>query len=483
MTQKSPITLLLIPAAPLLFLILSTSFDLIPSIGVFNGKRLLESITLAAVFGLTLAIPRARHELAIQAGLIPRWVGVCLLVLFTLGMASALRFPHPGYGIADVTTLALMVLAMLIVAAIRRHTGEQFDRLVLGGIAAIGIIVAVQELMGLVAGWVMGVEFSYSTMLVRFAHPRFYNQLQSWSMLLLAALPLVFLKYRNMRFWAVCLLGLQWCLLVMSGGRGSMISLVTALLIIGLVVKKSRRSWLGIQVAGILLGAVLYALIFAGHDRLAPEGGSFVEQSVGRQIFHTTGRSHLWQLAVVDATAHPLLGAGPMRFNCAGDARFPAHPHSFPLRILSEWGIPAFMLLVLVCAWLGWRMLRNLAEEDGRAHPSIVLRSMLAASVVAAGLHACLSGLLTMPASQVMAFLICGWLLGAQGTGLAEKPVRNPLAWSLCILALLGSIGILGFNVHEIRNMDYRVSNLVDETVANPRYWQYGRACRYVYSQ
>lgn len=481
MTRKGQLSLLFIPAVPGLFLILTSGFELLPSIGIFNSKRLLESVALIGILGFTLANPAARTGLAWQLSSVPRWIAMSLLVLFALGLISALRFPHPGYGIADVSTLALMVLAMLIVAAVRQLTGENFDRLLLCTIAAIGVFVAWQELMGLLSGWIMGVEFSSSEMLIRFAHPRFYNQLQSWSMLLLAALPWVFPKRRNVKLWAVCLLGLQWCLLVMSGGRGSMVSLLAALLVVGLVTGNSRRSWAVIHAGGMFLGAVLYISILIGHHLLVPAGGDFVEQSVGRQLFHTTGRSHLWQLAVDDAVSHPLLGAGPMRFNCEGPAGFPAHPHSFPFRILSEWGIPSLLIVIVVSIFLGWRMFRYLIQEDRDPDHSIALKSMLVASVVAASIHACVSGLLIMPASQVMAILVCGWLLGMQQAAKCTSSTGKPTAMIMCIIALLGSLGILGFNVQELKEMDFRISKLADQPIAYPRYWQYGRVCQYSY--
>jgi len=477
----NPKTLLLIPGIPGLYLLVSSGYELFPVYGVFNTKRLLEPLVWAGISGLALASPLARGALARLLTTIPGWLAAGLLVMLLAGLASALRFPHPGYGIADVLTLAVMVSSMLVVAACRHLTGAGFDRLVLGFVAMLGIIVAVQEFMGLLAGWAQGFEQSYANMLIRFAHPRFYNQLQSWSLLLLATLPFVFPERRYMKRLAVILLGIQWALLIMSGGRGSFLSLVTALLLLAFLAPHSRQHWGKIHIGGFLLGGILYLLILAGHHFFVPGGGGFVEQSIGRELFHSTGRTHLWQMAMEDGLAHPLLGVGPMRFDCDGLAILPAHPHSFVFRILAEWGFPVLFIVLAMSGFLAWKIIGRAIDRERVLEQGDSLRSMLTASVFAAGIHACLSGLLTMPASQVMAVLICGWLLGLEAHGEAGARPGNTSAFLVCATSLLIALGIFGFNVSEIRQFESRTAQLQKASVANPRYWQHGRSCLYTY--
>ena len=114
---------------------------------------------------------------------------------------------------------------MPLVAACRSVAGPVFDRLCLFLVATLGLVVAFTELTGLIAGWSLGTEFGFEEMLVRFAHPRFYNQLQSWTLPLLAAVPLLFGKTLKHLVIAITLIGLQWAIVMMAGGRGTFIAL------------------------------------------------------------------------------------------------------------------------------------------------------------------------------------------------------------------------------------------------------------------
>ena len=206
-----------------------------------------------------------------------------------------------------------------------------------------------------------------------------------------------------------------------------------------------------------------------------------MEQSLGRAMMHTSGRSHLWSLAWEDAVVNPWLGAGPMRFDCAGPAIHPAHPHNFPLQLLAEWGFPATLLILAVCAYLGWALLRRLRLHPGSGDELHIMQTMLGAGVIAAALHACLSGILIMPASQVTAVLICGWVLGALPTTQAQPGTRRRLALLAVITGMVLCLGILAFSIDEIRHIEMRTEALRMAAPASPRFWQDGRVCLYSY--
>ncbi len=114
-------------------------------------------------------------------------------LFFLIGVISSLRLEHPAYALVDVSMLFVMMILIAVTAASRELSGGRFDKWAVLLLAAMGFAVAVQEFMGFVAGWVFGFEFELSTRhLMHFAHPRFYNQLQTWSIPILAAIPLLF---------------------------------------------------------------------------------------------------------------------------------------------------------------------------------------------------------------------------------------------------------------------------------------------------
>jgi O-antigen ligase len=470
----------LVPLSLGAFLLLTSAFDLLPQLGTYNAKRLLEVLLLPALMGTACLLRPLRNALAEQMAQIPLWVWSVLCLALSLGVVSALRHPFIFYGLVEPALLALLLACALIVAASRRVLGEAFDRLAIGIVALLGLVVATQELMGIVANWQQGLEYNYEAMLMRFTHRRFYNQLQTWSIPLLAGLPFVFGHSKKIGLLTVCLLGLQWCLLLVSGGRGSFISILFALVLAGLAAPGLRRRWGLLNSAGLVLGGLLFIAIHWGQQASTAGGGKYLEQSVQRPMFHSTGRTHLWRLAWRDFHSHPWLGTGPSRFHCDGNETYLAHPHNFPLQLLAEWGLPATLLIFLAFAWLAHRVHAQLRAPpaDGVGRDTLLLP--LSASVLAAALHANLSGLLIMPATQVMAMLVLGWLLGLLNPLQARLGTKTLLTCVLLGACLLCATAIATFSVLEVGSMNHRVAALTElDTPAAPRFWQHGRVCRY----
>jgi len=464
-----------------IFLTGTTGFDPFHEIGMFNGKRILEVSLFLLLMSVTLLNPYLRDSFAQVLAIVPRWIVFALVVAGLLGTISALRFEHPGYGLLDVAMLTLLVLGILATASARRISEDGFDRIALLIVIAIGLIAVVTELMGFLAAWMMGFEFSFNKMLVRFFHPRFYNHLQTFSIPLIAALPFVFGPSRKLKAVAVTLIGLQWFLLLVSGGRGSVVSLTAAFTLVALLIPSNRRAWLSIQFAGLVLGVVIFFGAMQVNQLVSSDGRQFVSQSIGRPMAHTSGRSHMWQISWHQVLAEPMLGTGPSRFSCDLSPKTVAHAHSFPVTIMAEWGFPAFILIMLVCIRLGWGLIfkcRKLQTGDARTD---ILIAMLGCSIIAGTIHALVSGVLIMPASQVMAVLICGWALGRLSVSKTLKPTGNKAAVLILATALVTAALVSNFSFGELKKMDLRTRQQSTQILMAPRYWQSGHSCSYFY--
>ncbi len=472
---------LLIPLLLGIYLVGTSGFSLLPEVGVFNGKRILELLLLLLILSVTVLNSRLRVSFRQLLGTLPRWAVYSLVLAGLAGTLSSLRFPHPGYGLLEVAMPVLMVLAVFATAAARRICSDSFDRMALLIVVALGLVAAITELMGLFASWMMGLEYQYNYMLVRFFHPRFYNQLQTFSIPLIAALPFIFGSSRKLKVIAVTLIGLQWCLVLISGGRGTTVSLVAAFTLSALLFPSNRRVWLGIHASGLILGVALFFSVLGFNQSVNPEGEQFVSQSIGRPMAHTSGRTYMWNVGWHQALEQPLLGAGPARFDCELNPAVAAHPHSFPVKLLAEWGFPAFVLVIAVCLWLGWRLVvKCRQEQDGQASSDILV-AMLGCSIMAATVHSLVSGVLIMPASQVMTILIGGWALGRLNVA-AMQTQASQLATVLTLAAgwvLAVSVGV--FSIHEYQKMDLRIHHPDRPAIREPRYWVHGHACNYVY--
>ena len=359
---------LAIPGLLGLFLVGTTGIEPLQQIGVYDGKRCLEVILMFLLLGGTLLNRNLRTTFGGFLSLLPSWVSIALSSALILGAVSALRFPYPGYGMLELAIPSLLIFCILATAASRRIAGGDFDRLALLVVCSTGVVAATTELTGLLVAWSLGSEFSFSQMLIRFSHPRFYNQLQTFSIPLIATLPFLFNSSRKLKTIAVILIGLQWFLIMLSGGRGSVVSLITAYMLAVLLFPSNRRAWLSIHFAGLALGFVLFFLVFTAIQSTIPGGEEFAEETIGRSLTNSTGRVQMWHSAWGQGLAQPLLGSGPSRFACGLHPAIPSHPHNFPMTLLAEWGFPAFGLIMAVCAWLGWSLIAKCRrEQDGRA--------------------------------------------------------------------------------------------------------------------
>jgi len=460
------------------YLLFTSAFYPLDFLSVFDAKRLLQLLLFMAVMIFALAWAPLRKASIEQLDRLTLSNRIILVVFFFIGFVSSLRLDHSAYALADVSMLLVLMILIAVTAASRDLSGPRFDKWAVVLLSITGFAVAIQELTGFVAGWVLGSEFSYDQALVHFAHPRFYNQLQTWSIPILAALPLIFPAKRSVKLICVALLGLQWFLVIGLAARGTVVSLFISMAFIALWLPGQRRFWLRYQLAGLLAGILIYSGMLFMNSHLIPssQSGEFFAHSVGRPMAHTSGRSMLWRLSIDDARKHPLLGSGPNHYACESEIVLPAHTHSFPFRILGEWGGIALLLVLLFTVTVGVAFLQTLKHGDRTTQKDSPLQAMLATSLIAGALHACLSGLLIMPASQVAFILVAGWNLSLHHQ--AHAGFRKRTAARLVLLCgLLLTSAMLVFAIREIPQLPTGTTYVESDGELNPRFWWVDKVC------
>jgi hypothetical protein len=507
------ISALLFPILFAVYLLVTSTTHLSDTLWQYDAKRMLQLYLLPALFLWVLLIPGLRVAFTRQVQRIPQWMGAALGLMFVLGVISAWYNSMPGlgfaYSLADVALLFLLVVAALAIAACRDVAGEWFDRIVIVLVAMLGVAVGLQELIGVWAAWSQGLEFNPRIALPHFSWPRFYNQVQSWTLPVVAALPILF--PRKPLVWLLCLLSLalHWYVVLATGGRGTAVAVTLAIVFAAALWPLARRQFLATHVTGLLCGALVYGLVVIGHGQFvdekpvvqapatssptiddqtvqpAPgkasrlpvdESGSFTSTLVGKRMSTSSGRTAMWRGSLRDTKAHPWLGIGPMNYACKGPVFRAAHPHSFPMQFVSEWGIPAFLLLLISSGFVAWRLVTALRANTGSNFHTSCLHVALATGLVAAAIHACLSGVLIMPASQVAGILVCGWLLG-------NLPISKPasvsghFARALLPVGLIGSLLFLWFAQEQIRQHEQSLEQTPTMDRLIPRLWQNGKVC------
>jgi O-antigen ligase len=441
---------------------------------------------------------------------IPDWLVWALLLVFTLGVVSVFHNArstlHALNSLSDVALYSTLVLAILVVAACRQVAGPWFDRTAIGLLSLTGLVVGVQELLGVLVSYSMGTEFNYRMSLLYFSHPRFYNQVQTWLIPMYVALPLIFSRQKLAVLVCLTILGLQWYIILMTGARGSFVSISTAILLAMILFPWLRRRMMLTQLAGLTLGAllfvgVLYSFNSGMLDPTSTEGsgqsrsfldlitgakdinydstgnpGSYLEQSIGRPMLSSSGRTEQWMDAVQNVVASPLLGIGPMNIACTEPSTF-GHPHNFALQLASEWGLPATMILSGIFLFLLWRLIRALRMDCFEDQSKKVLASLLLTGLLAATVHSCLSGVMVMPASQVTAVLIGGMLLGL--CPLEVQSTVRPNSYKFLVAGICLSTFLLAVGSYELATMKQREMKRPPMEMLAPRIWQDSKLCRF----
>lgn len=182
----------------------------------------------------------------------------------------------------------------------------------------------------------------------------------------------------------------------------------------------------------------------------------------------------MWSITMRDSRNHPLVGIGPMNYVCTHSERF-GHPHNFPLQLAAEWGLPVALTVCLIFLFLLWRLSWSIRRDEFDNPEDTVMAGLLCTGVLAAALHACLSGVMVMPASQVTGLLVCGMLLGLYPIAPQEKSAAA-LQWGF-IPGLLLAVGLLGLGAQELQTMESRAALLKPAATMWPRMWQDAKVC------
>lgn len=488
------------------YLLLTSTTTLIPGLWPYDAKRILQFAMLFILFMGPALNGRIRSEFCNLLAFTPGWIkGVLLAVLFWGALSALLNAQSLMHGLNSLSEVALftsLVLGVFVVASCRRIAGRNFDRLAIGMLAMTGLTVALQELLGALAAHNAGVDFNFRVSLLHFSWPRFYNQIQSWMVPALVTLPVLFV--RNRLAYAICalVLGLQWYIILMTGARGSFLSIGAAIGFAVIFLQPVRKRLVVWQISGFILGALIYSVVLLSfesdssqHFKMEPskpsvtedksealnntqkqgQNSSFFKQSVGKPMTTTSGRIGMWRMTLQDVRDHPLIGIGPMNYACTS-SKLIGHPHNFPLQLAAEWGIPAATAICLFAGILFWKTRRRILQNEYGNKEDKQVAGLLLTGVLAAGFHACLSGVLVMPASQVTGLLICGILFGLLAP--LRTVVTEPQAPWKIIPGLFLTLILIGVGCTELRTMEAR-SELLDSSESQwPRMWQDSKVCR-----
>lgn len=453
-----------------LTLFAATSLDWDADLAWYDQHRIdqIVLLSMAALGALTVW----RQDMVRTVACLPRWVRWALGWAFGLGLVSAAAAAYPRFAALEWATLLLLLGVALLLGEQARRGVVQFDiwasRLVVSLAAVIVLKLMASYLAALIAvGHLDTIMLFEGT----FSNRRFFGQVASMVVPLLAY-PLLKRDVTRIQRWGLyVLLAVWWMFIIVSGTRGTWAALGAAAAALALVAWCESHRWLRIQLLAAMAGVLLFALLFVWIPLWLGQGASIEDRLSNWATL--SGRDALWHLAWKQIVAHPWLGIGPMHL-AAIHNDFGAHPHNALLQLAAEWGIPATLMILLPVA-LGLIILLASLRHLVVSHSFILM--CLTASLLAASVQSMVDGVIVIPYTQVWLALIAGWALGVYGRDAAQiVPASRLIRVGMPTLTLLAFAALLNGVYPEIFNRAEATKVFVDSgnQLVPPRYWAVG---------
>lgn len=395
---------------------------------------------------------------------LPRRLVWALLALLALGLLSSSQAANPWMALRELLNFAGLAALAAVLASQRESALQLLPRAAALAVSAYALPVLGMALIGASQGLPLGADLP----LPGFANRRYFNHVQT------VALPLAvwgIASFRSPALRGLSVLGLlaSAVLLWITMGRGSLLALGAAIAVLALLSLRGRREARPLALgfaACLLLAAALAALLQALAKPLTQAAGLWNEPAA-LELGSDHSRFGLWLRAWEMAVQSPCLGAGPMHY-ALGNPYKAAHPHSLPLQLLAEWGLPASLIFGLLLVWLLAALLRRLAAASGQEFQQ---GACLLAAWAAVIVDSFVSGLWVMPVSQTWLAM----LMGLSWAWLSPTP-SGLRRWNLLPLLLSGAL--LLHCLPELRQLPSHVELVkrqLSGEVARPRFWFHGQ--------
>ncbi len=308
-----------------------------------------------------------------------------------------------------------------------------------------------------------------------FSNVRFFSDYQTFMLFLLPVAVSQLTRPNYIRVLAVLIVGFYFSLAFVAGSRSLV---VTHLLIhIGLLMILGRSYFDSIRqhIFYWCIGWILFIittwiipLVVLNFATSAPVASTLIRTD-------SSLRTELWAIAIQSILEHPLLGIGPMHFATLANP-IAAHPHNLILQFATEWGVPATILITIICGRIIWERINILSTSRGKLEnhaPQLAMASAGAALFV----QSMFAGALNYPVSQALAVIYFAYPYQQEfSTSLnsANKIGRviyikaiGFLAIAILTIALTNPLSI------KKRNLCYLETHWPSQHFA-PRFWQQG---------
>jgi putative inorganic carbon (hco3(-)) transporter len=315
-----------------------------------------------------------------------------------------------------------------------------------------------------------GVELKGKEVLF-FVHKRFFNHTQTWTLPILIGLLLFYLnknrKEKVAHIFIFILISFWWMLIFASGARGSFIALFSALLVILLFFRKDVFPFIKTAAGTSMVGGIFYYLFFRV---IASDGIPIIRTS-------DSGRFQMWERAIDLWLNEPLFGIGPLQYaKIINSTPYFSHPHNFYIQFLTEWGLIAFVSLVLML-FVFYKMIIGNFKNTHRNPANKIIYIAFVWAITSALIHASLSGVMHTPLSQIWLILICAWLIGHSKTtnkNSLSKYKNSKYGYIIYLILLIVLISIITNDISSLTSSYEEYLNKYSGHSLYSRFWEQG---------
>lgn len=329
-------------------------------------------------------------------------------IFLILASFSALLAQSPRYAITEVCVFTALSYFSILIARLYIKNKDIFIKRLIYAIWAAILLYLFAFYVGYISAIISKIPLPWPHPFTGFSNIRTFNQYQLWS-LGLASLPLLAFNLKNsLRYGLYIALTLWWVLLFYSASRGALLAWLVGIITIAAIYQKLAWPLIRLQLFNMATGFCAYFMLF----KLPPilNGSTLVTGTVLRET--TSGRLDLWHQAVILIKGSPWLGIGPMHY--AWHTTISAHPHNSVLQLAAEFGIPAALIMLAIAGYsfYGWIKKFSLEKVETANKLDKQLTVILLFTLITSAAYSLVDGVIVMPLSQVMMFMVIGLSFG-----------------------------------------------------------------------
>lgn len=444
----------------------------------FDSWRAIEIVMLMATISVSLATPPHRAMLASVLLRVPKSVIYSLFLALIFGTVSTVIASSTFLALVDIGHTVIWVLAVFSAASIlTAYRSLKLINLLLVLVVGFPLI---RVLTGIVAALSTDQPEILQDWWLPFSNPRFVSQALVWVVPVLCVGGITATASNGHKYLLRSAGTAGFLILLLAGGRGALLAIAASIAITLLLTRgKPTRSLASLSVFGHLITAAalhLGVVLVIG----AAESNVYLGEKLVRSGLSL--RDVLWARAIQLSVENPIIGIGPGHYAIFEGSGFTAaHPHSLPLQLVSEWGIPAAGGFGYAIVYSLWRLGRFIARDSATVHQERLLQA-LSISIFASAILSWFDGVLVMPWSLGLGFIVCGLAMSIviarrPGGLIAASPAtQSTILAAYAALAFSGSLALaIGAWQTFPCPLAHSADGFVQKKAFTPRFWLDGR--------